>query len=45
MGVICLLLTYGALLATASGDGSLKVWDFFKATCKSIFTEHGEATW
>lgn len=30
----------GLQLATASGDGSVKVWDFSKGQCSITFTEH-----
>lgn len=31
----------GNFLATSSGDGTVKVWDFVNASCAYTFTEHG----
>ena len=33
----------GAKLATASGDTTVKVWDFARAECEHTFTEHKHA--
>ena len=35
----------GAQLATCSGDGDVKLWDFVSASCKRTFTEHTQAVW
>jgi WD40 repeat protein len=35
----------GALLATASGDATVKVWDVAGARCAATFTEHASAVW
>jgi len=35
----------GALLATASGDKTLKLWDVAQARCSATFTEHAAAVW
>jgi WD40 repeat protein len=31
----------GNFLATASGDGCVKIWDFVNAKCQRTFAEHG----
>ena len=31
----------GDLLASCSGDGNVKIWDFVNATCQYTFSEHG----
>lgn len=35
----------GNLLSTASGDGTVKLWDFASASCAHTFTEHGQPVW
>ena len=35
----------GAQLATSSGDASVKIWDFSKASCVLTFAEHTHAVW
>ena len=30
----------GTLLATSSGDGTVKVWDFERSKCSQTFAEH-----
>ena len=35
----------GARLATSSGDGTVKIWDFSKAECVLTFTDHTHAVW
>jgi len=35
----------GNLLATASGDGTVKIWDFVNACCAQTFAEHGQPVW
>jgi WD40 repeat protein len=35
----------GNLLATASGDGTVKIWDFVNACCAQTFSEHGQPVW
>ena len=42
---IFLFLHSGARLATSSGDGSVKIWDFSKAECILTFTDHTHAVW
>ena len=34
----------GTQLATASGDGTIKVWDFATATCKATFSDHTQVS-
>ena len=38
-------LCRGARLATSSGDGTVKIWDFSKAECVLTFTDHTHAVW
>lgn len=35
----------GGRLATASGDSTVKIWDFTKAQCILTFTDHTHAVW
>ena len=42
---IFLFLHSGARLATSSGDGTVKIWDFSKAECILTFTDHTHAVW
>lgn len=35
----------GTALATASGDGTVKVWDFVNACCAATFSDHAQAVW
>lgn len=35
----------GNYLATASGDGCVKLWDFMNAKCASTYAEHGQPVW
>ena len=39
------VLHRGARLATSSGDGTVKIWDFSKAECVLTFTDHTHAVW
>ena len=32
-------------LATTSGDGTVKIWDFINASCAYTFSEHGQPVW
>jgi WD40 repeat protein len=32
-------------LATASGDGTVKLWSFSKSKCVATYTEHSQAVW
>ena len=32
-------------MATCSGDGTVKVWDFVNASCAYTFAEHGQPVW
>jgi WD40 repeat protein len=32
-------------LATASGDGYVKIWDFINAKCVMQYAEHGQPVW
>ena len=38
-------LCRGARLATSSGDGTVKIWDFSKAECVLTFADHTHAVW
>ena len=40
-----MFLHSGARLATSSGDGTVKIWDFSKAECILTFTDHTHAVW
>ena len=42
---VFLFLHSGARLATSSGDGTVKIWDFSKAECILTFTDHTHAVW
>lgn len=33
------------MLATGSGDGTVKVWDLLSAQCRATFSEHTQAVW
>jgi len=35
----------GNILATCSGDGCVKVWDFMNAKCSMTYPEHGQPVW
>lgn len=35
----------GNQLATASGDGCVKIWDFLNARCQTTYSEHGQPVW
>lgn len=35
----------GKLLATTSGDKTVKVWDFVESRCKLTFSDHTQAVW
>lgn len=35
----------GTLLATSSGDGSVKVWDLKKTSCIQTLSDHQQPVW
>ena len=35
----------GTHLATCSGDGLVKLWDFATASCAATFSDHSQAAW
>jgi WD40 repeat protein len=39
-----LLFLSGSLLATSSGDGTVKVWDFLESRCTATFTDHTQVS-
>jgi WD40 repeat protein len=36
---------HGTHLATCSGDGLVKLWDFATVSCAATFSDHTQATW
>ena len=35
----------GSHLATAAGDGTVKLWDFASASCVATYTDHTQPVW
>lgn len=35
----------GSLLATASADGTVKIWDFVDASCRVTLSDHSQVVW
>ena len=45
VNLVCGTPMQGTCLATASGDGTVKLWDFKRAACSVTFEDHTAAVW
>ena len=36
---------HGSHLASSSGDGTVKIWEFSQAQCSHTFSDHTQAVW